>query len=135
MEGNPMDAVNWLAVLAATVSMFVLGALWYGPLFGKAWMRASGITEEQARQANMAKVFGLSFVLTLLAAFALAMFIGPEATAGFGVFAGFMTGAFFIATAMGVVYLFEQRPFALWAIDSGYHIVGFTIMGAILGAW
>lgn len=135
MEGNPMDAINWLAVLVATVSMFALGALWYGPLFGKAWMRASGITEERAREANMAKTFGLSFVLTFLAAFALAMFIGAEATFGFAVFAGFMTGAFFIAPAIGVVYLFEQRPVAHWAVNAGYHTVGFTIMGAILGAW
>ena len=131
---SAMAGVNWLAILAAAFLTFVLGGLWYGPLFGKPWMRASGITEERAREGNMPLIFGLSFVLQLLAAFSLAMFIG-DAGAGFGVFAGFMTGAFFVATAFGVVYLFEQRPFAHWAVNAGYHVVSFTMMGAILGAW
>lgn len=130
-----MGAVNWLAVIVAALATFALGAVWYGPLLGKPWMRASGISEAKAREANMGLVFGVSLVLQLLAAFALAMFIGAEADLGFGLFAGFMTGAFFVATAMGVVYLFEQRPLSLWAIDAGYHVVSFTLMGAILGAW
>lgn len=130
-----MESVNWLAVLVAAIAAFAIGGLWYGPLLGKAWMRASGITEEKARSANMPMIFGLAFVLELLAAIALAMFIGPEADLRFGAFAGFMTGAFFVSTAFGVVYLFEQRPLALWAIDAGYQVVLFTVMGAILGAW
>ena len=129
-----MPAVNWLAVLVSAVLTFVLGGLWYGPLFGKVWMRASGMTEERARQGNPAKIFTLSFLLQLAAATSLAMFIGTEGTS-FGVFAGAMTGVFFVATAFGVVYLFEQRPLAHWAVNSGYHIVSFTMMGAILGAW
>lgn len=133
--GSAMDAVNWLAVIVAAIATFLLGAIWYGPLLGKPWGRASGISEDRPRDANMARTFGVAFVLQLLAAFALAMFIGAEAGVGFGTFAGFMTGAFFVATAFGVVYLFEQRPLALWAIDAGYQIVAFTMMGAILGAW
>jgi hypothetical protein len=131
---SALAGVSWLAVLVAAFLTFVLGGLWYGPLFGRPWMRASGVTDEQARQGNMPLIFGLSFVLQLLAAFALDMFIG-EAGAGFGVFAGAMTGLCFIATAFGVVYLFEQRPFAHWAVNSGYHVVSYTMMGAILGAW
>ena len=133
--GSAVGAINWLAVIVAAVATFALGALWYGPLMGKAWMKASGMTEEKAASANMARTFGVAFVLQLLAAFALAMFIGPDAELGFGVFAGFMTGTFFVATAFGVVYLFEQEPFALWGINASYHILSFTLMGAILGAW
>jgi hypothetical protein len=129
-----MSGVSWLAVVVAAFFTFVLGGLWYGPLFGKAWMRASGMTEERARAGNMPLVFGLSFVLQLLAAFSLDMFIGEEGI-GFGVFAGAMTGVFFVATAFGVVYLFEQRPLAHWVVNAGYQIVSFTAMGAILGAW
>jgi hypothetical protein len=129
-----MAGVSWLAVLVAAFLTFVLGGLWYGPLFGKPWMRASGVTEERARQGNMPLIFGLSFVLQLLAAFSLDMFIGEGGT-GFGVFAGAMTGIFFVATAFGVVYLFEQRPLGHWAVNAGYHVVSFTMMGAILGAW
>lgn len=127
--------INWLAAVAAAAATFVLGALWYGPLFGRAWMRASGVTEEKARHANMPLVFGLSFVLELIAAVVLAMFIGAEATLGFAVAAAFSVGACWVATAVGVLYLFEQRPLAHWLINAGYFTVAFTLMGVIIGVW
>ena len=133
--GTAFASINWLAVLAAAASTFALGALWYGPLLGKAWIRFSTMTEERAAESDMVRTFGVAFVLQLLTAMALALFIGSGAGLSFGVFAGFMAGALFVATAMGVVYLFEQRPFALWGIDAGYQILAFTLMGAILGAW
>ena len=133
--GSAIATINWLAVVVAAVSTFALGALWYGPIVGKAWLAASTMTEEKASSGNMPRTFGLAFLLQLLTAFALAMFIGPDAGLSFGVFAGFMAGTLFVGTAIGVVYLFEQRSFALWGIDAGYQILAFTLMGAILGAW
>lgn len=133
--GTALGTLNWLAVLVAAVSTFALGALWYGPIVGKTWMRVSGMTAEKAASANMGRIFGSAFVLQLLTAIALAMFIGPDADLSVGVFAGFMAGALFVSTALGVVYLFEQRPFPLWAIDAGYQVLAFTLMGGILGAW
>ncbi|HEX2090757.1 MAG TPA: DUF1761 domain-containing protein [Longimicrobiaceae bacterium] len=130
-----VGAINWLAVVVASVSTFVLGALWYGPLFGKTWMRASGMSEEQMAQGGAGMIFGLSFVLQLVAAVVLAMFIGANSTIGFGLFAGGSVGLFWVAAALGVVYLFERRPLAHWAVNAGYHVVSFLVMGAILGAW
>jgi hypothetical protein len=131
---SPMASLNWLAILVAAIVPFAIGFLWYGPLFAKAWMRLTGISEEKARQANMAKIYGTTFVLNLVIAFSLAMFIGANDWK-FGLFAGFMSGFTFVAMAFGVTYLFEQRPFRLWAINAGYQTVTFTVMGAILGAW
>ncbi len=132
MSSSP---VPWLAVVACAVSTFLLGGLWYGPLLGKPWMRASGIAPEQAARGNMAMIFGLSFMLQLLAAFVLAMFIGADATLGFAVGAAASVGACWVAPALGVIYLFEQRPFTHWAINAGYHVAAFSIMGLILGLW
>jgi hypothetical protein len=129
-----MTNINWLAVLVAALAGFAVGGLWYGPLFGKAWMAASGMTEEKARSGNLAKTYGLTLVLNLIAATSLAMFVGGGNTQ-FGFFAGLMTGLTFVATALGVTYLFEQRPLSLWLINAGYQIVIFSLMGAILGAW
>jgi hypothetical protein len=114
---------------------FPLGALWYGLLFGSAWMAATGITKERARQANMAKIYGTTLVLNLIIAASLAMFIGPNATLLDGLFAGFMAGFTFVAAALGVTYLFEFRSFKLWAINAGYQVIVFCVMGIILGAW
>jgi hypothetical protein len=130
-----LSTINWLAVLVAAVSTFLLGGLWYGPIFGRSWMAAAGMTEERARQGNMAKVFGLSFLLQLIAALVLAMFVGPESDAMFGLLAGLSVGLCWVGTAFGVVYLFEQRPFGHWAVNAGYHVVSYTLMGFIVGAW
>jgi len=63
--------INWIAVLCSALVPLVVGFVWYGPLFGKAWMRASGLTEEQLKGANMAVIFGLVFVFSLMASLTL----------------------------------------------------------------
>lgn len=126
--------LNWLAVAVAALAGFVTGGLWYGPLFGKAWMRAARLTEAQLRARPLAPIYGTTVVLNLIAAVSLAMFVGGG-DLRFGLFAGFMTGATFVATALGVTFLFEGRPLSLWLIDAGYQTLNFTVMGAILGAW
>ena len=60
-----------LSALAAALSTFLVGFVWYHPkVFGTAWMKAEGLTEEQLKKGNMAKIFGLSFVFAFIAAFA-----------------------------------------------------------------
>ena len=133
-SSNAMANLNWLAILVAALAAFMIGGLWYGPLLGKAWMAEAGMTEERFKSANPLKVYGLSLTANLVAAFSLAMFIGAG-DLKFGLFAGFMTGLTFVAMALGVTYLFEQRSLRLWLINSGYQVLLFTVMGAILGAW
>ena len=127
--------LNWLAVIVAALSTFVLGFVWYSLLFGSIWMKASGMTEEKAKQGNMAKTFGGAFLLSFVAALNLGMFLGPQSDMMFGIAAGAATGIGWVAPAIGVVYLFEQRSLALWLVNAGYWSVSFIVMGAILGAW
>lgn len=130
------STLNYLAVGAAALSSFVLGGLWYSPaLFGKAWMQATGITEASAKSQNMARIFGLALVASLVIAFNLAMFLGQQSTVATGAFYGFLAGFGWVAMAFGINDLFEQRSFKLFAINAGYHTVSFTLMGVILGAW
>ena len=65
----------------------------------------------------------------------LALLIGPEATLGDGALTGLGVGAAWVATALGVTYLFSQKPFALYLIDAGYHVAYYIIAGAVLGAF
>lgn len=65
-----MELINGWAVLAATVLAFLLGGLWYGPLFGRAWLRALGKTEDELEPS--AKPFVISFFAALLTAVILA---------------------------------------------------------------
>ncbi len=129
------QSLNWLAIFVAALSSFLIGGVWYGPIFGKAWMQENNFTEDQLKQRNMGLVFGLSFALALFAAFNLAMFIGPEADMAFGGTAGFLAGLGWVATMVGIHYLFEMRSFKLFFINAGYSTVALTVMGLILGVW
>lgn len=133
--------INFFAVIAATLSTFVVGWLWYGPLFGKAWVDAIDMTEEELQRGNMAKIFGFAFIFELIMAFNLAMFLtgSPEAAAqvnaGMGAFYGFLTGFGWIFFALAVNSLYEQKSWKYIFVNGGYWSVAFTIMGLIIGAW
>jgi hypothetical protein len=131
-----LHTLNLWAILAATVSAFLLGGLWYAPfLFGKAWQRANGFGEIPPA-TNMGKVFGISFILTLVMAINLAMFLNaPATTTAGGAAAGFAAGFGWVAMGIGIVSLFERRPWSYVLINGGYLTVALTLMGAILGAW
>ncbi len=127
--------INYLAVLVSTVLAFVLGALWYGPLFGKIWLKEMNFTEEELKKANMAKIFGTAFFLNLIISINLAMFIGPKADLGFGLFAGAAAGIGWVAASIGITYLFGRKSLRLFLVDAGYQAVIYTLMGGILGVW
>lgn len=136
-----LSNINFWAIIAATLSTFVVGWLWYGPLFGKAWVSAVGMSEEQLEQGNMTKIFGLAFIFEFIMAFNLAMFFygSPEGaemiTAGSGAFYGFLTGFGWIFFALAVNSLYEQKSWKYILINGGYWTVSLTVMGLILGAW
>ncbi len=133
--GTAFTTINWLSIIAAGVSAFLIGGVWYGPLFGRTWMKEFGFTEEDLKQRNVPKTFGLSLVLALFAAINLDMFIGAEASLSFGAIAGLLAGIGWVATFMGIIYLFEMRSLAAFLINAGYCVIALTTMGAILGAW
>lgn len=128
-----MPEINWIAVVVAAVSSFVLGGLWYSPLlFGKAWQKEAGLTDEKLKQGNMAMIFGFSFVLSLLAAWNFANFLGPRPSLVFGGAVGASAGLLWVASSFGINYLFERKSFKLFAINGGYHTLQFTIIGLVL---
>lgn len=129
--------VNYFAIVAAAFSTFMIGGLWYSPaVFGKAWMTENGFTEESLRsRGNMARIFGLSFILALIAAFNLAIFLGAENRVIYGALYGCLAGLGWVATFIGTHYLFERRSFRLFAINAGYAVVALTVMGVILAVW
>lgn len=127
--------LNWLAVIVAALSTFLIGGLWYSSLlFEKGWIKANNFNQEDLKKRNMPLVFGLSFLLSFIMSLNLALFIGQE-DAIFGAIAGFMTGFGWVFLAIGIISLFENRSLKYVLINGGYMIVAFTLMGVILGAW
>jgi len=128
--------LNYWAILVAALSTFLVGGVWYSPAaFGKVWMRENGFTEESMKGANMIKIFGLAFFLGLIAAINLAMYMGPESRPEMGALWGFLAGFGWVATFVGMHYLFERKSFKLFLINAGYSIVSLTLMGVIIAAW
>ncbi len=127
--------INYLAVLVAALSAFLIGGLWYGPLFGKAWQKEIALSDEEIKKSNPAIIFGGSFILTFISAFNLAFFLGPKSGLVLGLISGAMTGLFFVTAFLGVIYLFERKSIKLFFINGGYIFVTFSIMGLIIGVW
>jgi len=128
--------INWLSVIVSALAAFALGSLWYSPvLFGKTWQKLIKLSDEDMKGANIPLIFGSTFILNIIGAFVLDMFIGRESTLMTGLMAGLLVSLAWIATSLGINYLFTRKPFKLFIIDAGYYVTFFAIMGAILGAW
>ncbi|MEX2149776.1 MAG: DUF1761 domain-containing protein [Steroidobacteraceae bacterium] len=131
-----MPELNWLAVVAAATSAFLLGGLWYSkPVFLKPWQRAAGLTDDQLQKGHPGRIFGGAFLLSLIAAAVFALFLGPKPALGFALGAGFSAGLCWVAASFGINYLFERRSLALFLVNGGYHTLQFTLYGLVLGLW
>ncbi len=142
-----MIEVNYLAVLVCGVVAMIIGGLWYGPIFGKPWIREMGIpqTEVDAMKAKgqkgMAKSYFLMFVGSLVMAYVLSHVANMAALSGVseGVSGGLSTGFFmwlgFVAVVLLGQVLWEKKSWKLWTINSAYYLVLLLVSGAIIGAW
>ena len=130
-------AVNWLAVIAAAISMFVIGGIWYGPLFGKPWQKAAGLSDEQLKAGNMPMIFGIAFVLALLMAANLAFLVTatPPLPLSMIVMYAIAAGLGFSTFGLGMVAAFERRSLSYVLINGAYLTLSFAVMGLILGLW
>jgi len=133
--------INYWAVLVAGVAAFALGSLWYSALFGKAWQRLLGLTDEHLKKGSMAVTMLSSLVLMIVMSFGLAMLIqghtnpNSDVDALSGLYHGLVIGFVFVGMSVGINYLYQRRPFKLWLIDAGYQILFMGLQGLILGAW
>ena len=127
--------LNWLAILVATIAGFAIGGLWYGPLFGNAWVAALGKKPEDIRPSP--QPFIISFVTALITAIVLAILIqalGIDSAIN-GICLGLAVGVGFIATAMASDCAFCGWGLRLFLIQAGYRVTYSVIMGIILAAW
>ena len=125
--------MNWLAIGLGTVAFFAVGALWYGVLFGKAWQRATGLSDEQLTGGrNMMLIMGtcllLEFVVVLMLGHLFAR-IQPSDHAKMMMATGF--GLAIMAPAVGINYLYQRKSLKLFLIDAGHFVVGMAAVGGV----
>jgi Protein of unknown function (DUF1761) len=135
--------VNLWAVLVSALATMVVGFVWYSPaLFANPWMRLMGYDpNDKAKIAEMQKSAGPSYALSLIAsivtAFALGKLIGVTGTmtAIDGLKIGLVVWLGFVTTVQLTNALFSHQRNKLYLINTGYQLVCYLAMGAILGAW
>lgn len=128
------DSLPWLPIVVAAISAFMLGGIWYGPLFKQAWCREAGIDPATAPR-HPARIFAVAFLCSLVAAAMFAWFLGADYTLFEAVHTGLVIGFGWVSMSFGINYAFAQRSFKLWLIDAGYHLLQFALYGLVLGAW
>lgn len=129
--------INYLAVLAAAVSTFVLGAAWYLG-FTETWMELTGVTEEKIMSSGgSASTMIISFITYLLGAYALALLFKSMnvSTVQTGALTGALIGSFIVGGNIFTNNAYEMKPIALSVLNAGFSVVSMTAMGAILGGW
>ncbi len=129
---------NHLALLVSALFLWFLGAAWYSPaLFAKRWMDLLGLKRDPSKRGSM--IFGMisSLIGDLILSFALAhvvLWSGADSLA-WGALVGFICWLGFIAAPNFPQGIYERRPFALFAINSGYWLVGLIVTGGLLAVW
>jgi hypothetical protein len=144
---QPQIHLNWLAIVVAVVASFLVGGLWYGPLFGGAWKREMGVPPD-ARPAGseMAKSLLLNLFGTFLMAFVLthdvlgwrpsAWNAGADAApAVYGFFAAFFAWIGFVVPVLLNGVAFEKKSWKLFSINAAFQLVSLLILGMILTFW
>lgn len=125
------DFALW-PVLAGALALFAVGALWYGVIFAKPWQRAAGLSNTQLKTGNRGVIFALTFAFEVLIAMVLWHLIARTDPPGYVVMmmaVGFAAGV--MIPAIGINYLFQRKPLALFLIDAGHFLVGMAAMGGV----
>lgn len=134
--------VNMMAILVAVVANFILGFLWYTPLFGKAWARENGFdTSVKPKAGELIKgmifmVIGNFFMAYVFAHNIAAWSYVPgtkemSATGNIMSSAVFTWLGFYLPTDLGTV-AWERKSWKLFGINTSYHFVTLLLAAVIL---
>jgi len=129
---------NYWAILVSALIQWFLGAAWYSPaLFAKPWMAMVLVRPDSTKKNSMIMGMITSFIGSLVTSLMLAHVViwSHAATIAAGALIGLILWLGFIAAPLSASYIYEGRPFKLFAINTGYWLVGLLISGGLLAVW
>lgn len=132
-------AVNYVAVLVATIAGMAIGAMWYGPVFGKYWMRLTGLTPESMKAMPLTpwQAMAMGFIAMFITNWVLAQVIGllgvMDVTAALELVALIWLGFYFTSTSG--VFLWEGKSYRLWLFNAAQYLVALSVAAAIIASW
>lgn len=145
-----MPEVNYLAVVVAALVPSILGAIYYGPLFEKPWLRSLGKTKEEMIPNNMPVTYGLALLMAFILSFFMNIIIelvhkdvneagelvfASHYTFGHGAFHGVLLAMSFAVPVIVSLSLFQKSSAKNILLNVLFWVVCFALMGGILDAW
>ena len=143
----PVIHMNWLAIAVSVVVSFLVGGLWYGPLFGNAWKKEMGVPPDaKPAPGEMGRSLALNVFGTFLMAFVLAHAVlgwrpsawnagADAAPAVYGCVAGLFAWIGFVVPVLLNGVSFERKSWKLFGINAAFQLVSLQIIGLILTFW
>jgi len=135
----PAKSINHLAAIASAIVFFMWGYIWFGLLFknqAMALMSQAGMTTGQMNPNNpVPYVVGFFMALVLGYGTAIALADSDQPGAAHGISFGLFMGVVFYASTTLTSTLFSGRPLGLWLLNVGWALIGFMLVGAIVGGW
>ena len=126
------NEIDLLSVFVAAIAAFIVGAIWYSPmLFLTRWSAEAGVNPDE-EVSNPVKVYGLTFIYTLLASFSMAFILAPNTDILTAISTALVVGVGIVAGSLGINYQFALNSTVHWLIDSGFHIVRLMVIALVL---
>jgi hypothetical protein len=130
--------VNFVEVIVAAIATMIVGMLWYGPLFGKAWAKLNNMNmNDKSLKKKMRPAYFGSFLASIIMAAILSVVLGSFAVMDVGdaLLIGLVSWAGPVATTMLINYAWAGKSFKLFMIDSFHHLANILVISAIVTAW
>ncbi len=131
-----MNISNYWAVLGAAVAYLIIGAAWYGPVFGKRWRKLQGLSDEAMRSMPLTagQAMGIGFMTALVMASVLAHFsvVWGALTVGDALALAFWIWLGFVLVTQAGAWLWEGKSFALVVLNGAASLVSLAVMSLIL---
>lgn len=125
----------FLEPLIGGLAAFLLGFAWYTALFGKAWQKETGLTDEEA-QSGMARTHGLAFLMMCIISFGINFVINlhepADQTFVHGAFHGVLASALYCVPAVAINYLYQRKSLKLFMIDAAYVLAFCALSGGVM---
>lgn len=131
------NRINFIAVGLGGLLYWLVQAGWY-TFFSQQWAASVGKTMAELQQGgNSPLPYVLSLVCDVIVAYVLAWVVARtgERTAAHGAACGIVLALGIVAATLATNYSFERRPLQFFLINAGVALVGFTLVGALVGAW
>tara|TARA_Y100000034_G_C6696733_1_gene307049 strand:- start:170 stop:586 length:417 start_codon:yes stop_codon:yes gene_type:complete len=130
--------INYWAILVAGIVGMIIGFAWYSPaLFGKQWMKLTGIRPSKKDKEGMGTKMLVAFIAELVLAFVLLGIIkwAGVITIGGALAVGFITWLGFVATMTINEILWQKKPFQLYILNNTHNLFKFLVVAIILTLW